>query len=153
MTVIAYRDGVLAADTACSCGSRVVEGMVKIARRKDGVLGAACGAASFVGEWLKWVTGERDDQPKPSVIDKDGTCSGTGFLFHPSGLITVFDDEGSFDLLPRYYAAGGGDAVALGAMFVGADAEAAVRAAIEHNAHCAGDISVLRHDAVEVRRA
>jgi hypothetical protein len=142
MTIIAYRDGVLAADTAAHNGATRICGVTKIARREDGVLAGASGGPDFMGEFLRWVRGEKSERPTP-IKDSDGTDMGA--LFFPDGRIEIYESNGMFEITPGYYAMGSGRDQALGAMFLGAGAVQAVRAAIAHDAYCGGEITVLRH--------
>jgi ATP-dependent HslUV protease subunit HslV len=142
MTIIAYRNGILATDTASCVSSSVIDGIRKAVRRGDGVLAAATGDAGFMGEFLRWASGLRAERPNPQK-DQDG-CD-RGILIYPDGRIEVYEPSGMFELRPEYYAAGSGRDLALGAFYAGADAETAVRAAIHHDCYCAGDVFVLRH--------
>lgn len=141
MTTIVYRDGVLAADTVTSRGNSLLRGVTKIARGPDGRLGGACGSAAFMGEWLAWIStgGER---PMPKSDEKYG--DDVGLLIDAAGNLEIHEASGVFKINPPYYAMGSGSPEALGALFAGADAETAVKAAIEHDAHTGGDVIVLR---------
>lgn len=143
MTTIAYRGGVLAADTAYS-NSWVVDGRSpKIVRLPDGRLGAATGDASFMGLWLRWCEGGCDGERPAPGLDKDGETRDTAILVELDGSLTVYEGRGSFNYRPEYIAFGSGRGVALGAMWAGATAEQAVRAAIEHDTHTRGSVTVL----------
>lgn len=142
MTTIAYRNGVLAADTGMTVGNTVVGNTVKIVRRDDGCMAGAAGFAGYAGSFLRWfMAGQIGDPPEAksedNVLDR-------GVIFRPDGAMLVFEPEGMFEMTAPYYAFGCGRCEALGAMFAGADAEAAVRAAIAHDAHTSGDVTVLR---------
>jgi ATP-dependent HslUV protease subunit HslV len=140
MTTIVYRDGVIAADTMLSCGDSLKYGITKIARGPDGRLGGGCGDAAFTTPWLRWLRGDIDQMPEPKFDDKGGD---TGFVVWPDGKIEVFERGGSFMVEWPYFAIGSGSPEAMGALFVGASAEEAVRAAIQHDAHTGGAVQVL----------
>lgn len=140
MTCVAYRAGVLASDSLVCCGNSKMGEMLKIASSKTGFLGGASGDAAWVSEFLAWVEGDQlDARPKP---DKE---AGSALLIHPDGRLEVIDSAGAFTPSDGdYWAIGCGRAEALGAMFAGADAETAVRAAIAHDPFCGGTVRVLK---------
>jgi 20S proteasome alpha/beta subunit len=143
MTVIAYRDGLLAADTGASRGNTVAGRVVKICHAANGALAAAAGGAGFNGRFLRWASqGEAWPCPEAKTSDE---CHDTGIIFRPDGAIELYEPGGMFVLTAPYFAIGSGRDQALGAMFVGADAEAAVRAAIAHDVWTNGDVVSIRH--------
>lgn len=145
MTTIAYKDGVLAADTRSSIGDSLLGDLVKIVRRPDGHLAGAAGSAAYLSAFHRWfLAGENGDPPHAGEA-KDWLDRGIIIIFRPNGDVEVFEPEGSHLTHAPYFAIGSGRPEALGAMFAGGDAVTAVRAAIEHDAHTAGDIVVLSH--------
>ncbi len=107
------------------------------------MLVGAAGDAGYNAAFLKWaLDGEGKPPPDAKVGDKE---TNTGLLFHADGSVELYESSGSFVMRPPYHAEGSGLSVALGAMFAGADAETAARAAIAHDAFCGGEITVLRH--------
>jgi hypothetical protein len=146
MTIIAYRDGVLACDTGTVRGnSRTHTRVAKTVRAPDGRLAAACGFAGYMGKFLAWaLTGEGEP---PSAVSPQGATEthNTGVVFLPGGCIHVYEDTGMHEATAPYYAIGSGSPEAMGAMFMGATAEEAVRAAMHHDSSCYGDVIVLRH--------
>ena len=142
MTTIAYRDGVLAADTRVSTGGIMDCEIIKIARNSDGDLAGASGDAGFSAEFLRWfLGGEKQNTPVP----KKENNPYEGLIFRSSGEINVFDEGGVCQVTAPYYASGSGVCIALGAMAYGADAEQAVRMAMKHDVSTGGEITVLRH--------
>lgn len=141
MTTIAYRDGVLAADTMYCRGDSSIVGVVKIAIGADGRKGGACGSATFLSAWLAWINGEAS---RPEAA-KDADSCDAGLIIWPGGRIEIFEPGGSFSVTSEYFAMGSGRPEALGAMHAGADPEAAVKAAIAHDCHTGGEVTVIRH--------
>jgi hypothetical protein len=143
MTTIAYRNGVLAADTALSYGC-MLGGATKIVRCAEGVLAGAAGTGGYNTAFLQWAAHTpRDTEPPKAKRLED--IMDRGVLFFPDGLVQIFEEDGLYECRPPYYAFGSGKAEALGAMFAGADAETAVRAAIEHDPHTGGAVLCLTH--------
>lgn len=140
MTTIAYRDGVLAADSQHSSDGVIVAYRPKLERLPDGSLLATKGCAGHgraLFEWLK--SGREGDQP-------DG--DGGGFLVHADGTLEGFEGKQSEILSGAdYHAFGSGQQIALGAMHAGATAEQAVAAAVAHDCFTGGEITVLRREA------
>lgn len=143
MTTIAYRDGVLAADTAVCQGGLMLGSMIKIVRGKNGDLAGSVGDAVFNWAFSTWFLGG-EEGPAPEAKQEDSFDRGV--IFRKSGLIDLFEPRGWFQASAPYFAFGSGREVALGAMFAGADAAVAVEAAIEFDPHSGGTVTVLRHD-------
>ncbi|MDB5612046.1 MAG: CcrSwift [Bradyrhizobium sp.] len=145
MTTIAYRDGVLAADTGMTIGDSRIGRVTKIVRGPNGNLGGAAGSCGYAQKFREWVAGGEQDSP-PEPKEKENSFSDKGVVFRRDGTIDVHEVNGRFSCCANYYAFGSGRPEALGAMFAGADAETAIRAAIEHDSGTFGEIDVLGHD-------
>lgn len=143
MTTIAFRNGILAADTRSTSGETVTGSVVKIAKAADGSLAAAVGNSAYCYRYREWVTAGRiGDAPLP--VEKDGGDDAKGVLIDPAGKVWQFESRGICPIEAEYLAWGSGRDFALGAMFSGADAEAAVKAAAAHDPYTGGEITVLR---------
>lgn len=145
MTVIAYRDGVMAADTGGWRGNAVMPWFRKIARGPDGTLYGGAGSAARLCEFISWV----DDfclgeMPLPRA-EGDGRSDMSILIARPDGSLEILSHEGREVLVDAPYAAIGSSAeVCLGAMYAGADPETAVAAALVHGCGAAGQIRVVR---------
>lgn len=144
MTTIAYRNGILAADTRVTIGGSAVGRMIKIARREDGALAFAAGAAGYNHAFLNWfMQGEKEKPPEAKLCDN---LIDRGVIVHSEGgMITVFEPDGKFEFSAPYCAIGSGRDIALGVMHHGGSAEQAVEAAIHHDNDTGGSIVVLKH--------
>ena len=139
MTVIAYRAGVLAADTLISYNSYTNGSRNKIVR---------CGDyhVALAGEaWLKivieqWVEGGADSRKVPKILLKNESKF-TSFLMDDFGTLFTFDNGQLLPVDAEYAAIGSGGHMALGAMAHGATAIEAVRAACLHDKSSGGDIT------------
>lgn len=141
MTIIAWRDGVVAADGLATSDDVITSRKAqKIRRMSDGGVAAMMGAAVGAQEILRWIEGgELGEQPK-----FEGEKSATVVVIGLDGL-TVYDEYGKETISEAPYRAfGAGRDLALGAMASGASAEEAVRAACEHSVYCGGEITVLK---------
>jgi ATP-dependent HslUV protease subunit HslV len=144
MTTIVYRDGELAADTGMTAGGSMVGHVTKIGRNAKGDLAGAAGDASYNFAFIAWfVVGEQGSAPEAKEDDK---AFDRGVIFRRDGRIEVFEPRGRFECSAPYYALGSGRPEALGALFMGATAEQAVRAAMAHDANTFGDVDVLAHE-------
>lgn len=135
MTIVVYRDRVLAADTLLSAGSTAWAFGKKIRKAKDGSLIGACGNISFVQEFLDW--GEQENRcefepPKSNQINQGLLVSWKQTLYYVG--------KNPVPIKGPYFALGSGSDIALGALWMGASAQQAVNAAISHNVHCDGTI-------------
>lgn len=138
MTTIAYRDGVLAADTLICESDRRVGRVVKIMRRA-GILAGVAGCLAHMQAFHSWFMGGMIGEP-PAM--KTGERTSDAIIVH-DGRILGLGELGWDVMKANYYAIGSGAGVALGAMASGATAEQAVQAAIELDVWSGGDITVL----------
>lgn len=150
MSVVTYRDGILAADSRayggrgqCSPGIKA-----KVHKLPDGqrvgVVSATLGEPERFLSWLRdggrptdWV----GDKPGLRALRIDG--EGRVFLYEdsiwPSGPIST----------ANFYAIGSGSDFALGAMHMGATAGQAVEAAIRFDGNCGAPVRVIAADGEE----
>lgn len=150
MTTIAYRDGVIAADTCMTRGYLVVPGRVrKIARNKLGDLAGVSGDATWAWAFLAWFeAGEEGEMPVARETD-DVIDRAVVFRSNAPRDVIVIEPHGRFEHTAPYYAIGSGADVALGAMFEGATPDRAVAAAVAHDGPTRYPIDVLKHAADE----
>jgi 20S proteasome alpha/beta subunit len=137
MTTIAYRNGVLAADTRETEKDTIYSDRVrKVHKLRDGSLYAAAGSGEACEMLLQSLI-KRTKCPAPLDVEAlhvkpDGSlwvCAGNAWL--------------PMDYEP-YYAMGSGATVALAAMDAGADAVKAVRIAIKRNTHTGGRVQHVK---------
>ena len=144
MTTIAYRNRILAADTSMISSYNIMPRAMTKITADHGCLAGAAGSASYAAAFLRWFrTGEAGDPPKAV---RDDNSHDMGMIVRPDGSVTVYDSGGWYEFRTEYFAMGSGRDQAFGAMFAGANAEGAVRAAIAHDPGTAGDVDVLRLD-------
>lgn len=141
MTCIAFRAGVLAADRLDTdgCGWRV--GLVtKIVRLQNGDIFGIAGKSFHQGLFREWLEAGAlpDNRPKLEGGHEAIVIRGTKVYLTSNDIPVLGEVEAP------YFAIGSGGSIALGAMWQGASAEEAVRAAIEHDTHCGGGIDVIR---------
>lgn len=157
MTVIAYRDGVMAGDSCWSYGEgdeNIYAGLIfneqsKIKKLKCGALYGGSGAV--------------DDRELISILDGGilptakwlQTCQHdniTALLVMPDLTIwRVYTGEGRGGVEPvklPYAAVGSGAAIAIGAMWTGASAKKAVLAACNHNVYCRPPIHTISFETI-----
>lgn len=140
MTTIAYRKGVLAADTRMIQGSAIIGNVTKIVRRDDGALAGGAGDLAWVQAFHRWfMAGEEGDPP----ILEDGS---KGLIVRRRKPVEMFEPGGTVEWKPPYLAIGSGKEFALGAMFAGASAIEAIKAAMAFDPGTGGEVMVLTHD-------
>jgi len=143
MTTIAYRDGILAADTATYIHEgnlRMPDQTTKIFRLSDGSLIAGGGVKRQIVDFAKWFETKEGD--KPEIADA------TIIRVSPNGVITIYDgktDERDITDCP-FYAIGSGAMAALAAMYMGARAEQAVEIAMKLDPWTGGEVVCERID-------
>lgn len=139
MTTIAYRDGVLAADTLATSNGLRDSIQHKIWRNGRILVGAA-GSVSLCQSFRSWVVdGMTGDSPFKGKDD------GNGLVVSRHGII-CFDSFGPCQIHAPFYALGTGYQIAMGSMQRGATAEQAVSDAIVWDICSGGKVDVLRLD-------
>lgn len=145
MTTIAYRNGIMAADSGSRAGDAKQNWARKLAKGTDGTLYGACGNAAQCETFLGWVDDGCVGDPPAADKEPEG---------HSSFLILVAPIHGRLQLITAYgvekykapyFALGYDSGVAYGAMFTGANAPDAIAAAIEHGVGSSGPLAMIRH--------
>lgn len=140
MTTIAYRNGVLAADSQASDSqvwrTRKIE---RLDTEAGELLVGWCGevfAAQVFIEWLK-----DNKNRKPDIGNEDFEA----IVIAKTGRVTIWN-QSMVPWKPRasYYALGSGAGPALGAMWAGKGAIAAVQAACKHDPYSSAPIHSLK---------
>jgi ATP-dependent HslUV protease subunit HslV len=145
MTTIAYRNGELAADTLCTIHTHRDGYVTKIAKRGE-LLCAACGTWPTALKFIDWFKAGLPASREPDMSGgNDKEYGASGHIFRPDGMIIGFSNLGWTWKRAPYYALGSGADYCYGAFSMGATAEQAVRAALEHETASGGDVTVLRH--------
>lgn len=140
MTTIAYRDGVLAADTLVTENGRRVGHVQKIGKFGS-VLWGVTGCLLHQVAFHDWLRGGLQGEP-PGMKTPEGATSTV--IVIADGRLLTFDEHGYDHMpMPDYHAIGSGAALALGAMSAGASAYRAVEAAMKLDVHSGGEITVL----------
>lgn len=130
MSIVAYRDGVIASDGRMTISDLIIsDGFPKVAKI-GGAIGGFVGDAEHVAELLRWFNNGANLQDIPKN-------KGSGIVVFDRTLkkkkavqIIQVEEGGYFEVRDHYYARGSGREVALGAMWMGASAEDAVNASI-----------------------
>lgn len=145
MTIIAWRGGTLASDSQATLNGSKGAVVRKIARNKAGDLAGATGDAIYSQAFLEWF--ERGEKKKRPDATEKGKAESTnrGMIVRNGGPIELYEFDGVSKVKAEYFAIGCGRSEALGAMFAGADAIGAVKAACAHDVYCGGDIQILKH--------
>jgi len=150
VTTIAYRNGIMAADSGGWHGDVGVTGACKLVKGRDGSLYGVTGSAAQCREFLEWARYEEaiDRRPKPKPVGEDRSSFQVLWVqnwgtIRP--LIRIICHEGVEEYDMEYFAIGAGDSVAMGAMWAGASAEDAVRAAIAHGSSSFGEVKTIGH--------
>lgn len=138
MTIVAYKDGVMAADkqtTSANMGMTVT----KIRRLHGGSLAGASGNASMCRRLIQWVDAGGDPKDYP-----DGKHECIVLVVRPGGHIHLFDEGPTpIDIEDSYVAIGSGRDFAMAAMYMGASAEEAVAVASHFENNCGRGIDTL----------
>lgn len=144
MSVVVYRDGVLAADSKAYGGKyQTSPGLKrKVHRLPDGTrVGVTTCVIGMAERFVQWMEAGADPEgwgadPKPDL---------RAIIVRPDGQVFLCDDGLHFSgpIETSRYAIGSGAEFALGAMSMGADAVRAVEVACEHDFHSGGPVISL----------
>lgn len=148
MSTIAYRDGIMAADSFVTGEGTVWgAGAAKIVRSPGGWLGGATGALSFSVAFTRWLNAVKGEE-----LRSDQIASALGESFEESEALLV-SPGGTIHVLPGrpvlcpietfFIASGSGARFAMGAMAAGADAQSAVTIATALDVYTGGKIVTL----------
>lgn len=133
MTTIAFKDGILAADSRSTSGT-MVSGSVKKIIGGDGFYTAITGDTQDKNPVFKYL---KDGGEKPKIANLNG-------IVVKNGKMQLFDDKlEPYDMGCAFYALGSGRELAIGAMAAGATAEEAVKIACEYDVHTGGPVHVV----------
>jgi hypothetical protein len=144
MTVIAYRDGIIAADTGLWLGQITNGQMIKIARRKGGALIGCAGVSAPARTMMTNFLNFQDDLVQPDGVQ--------ALIISSNGKLISLHEEHWLEVECLYDAVGAGVEVAIGALAAGASAEEACAIAVKHHSQCNGDIVSLSHKSGRLRR-
>jgi len=153
MTAIAYRDGIMAADTLTLGGDSVRGYNRKIVRNTEsGTMGAAAGQAGtnqiFQGLILSgavdnWIENDcHSELFDPKCGDRVGGFG--AIIVRTNGEVICVDYQGRAIRNPKadFYVEGGAEYTLIGAMAAGATAPEAVAIAIKYDVGCGGEIQI-----------
>ena len=142
MTIITYRDGVMAADRLVTTVHDLTAGTRTKVYKVNGWLAGGTGLSEDCAAFVGWIAqGLPQERPKLESQFVGIAVSPNGSVHNYNGALV------DFALEAPYYAIGSGDAVAMGAMFAGANAQQAALAACAHNPFCGGGVDVIELDA------
>lgn len=139
MTIIAYRDGIMASDSGVTSGNIKFGWVKKIIKTKGGLLVGASGTISGITNLIN-ISADAEkitDINFEELIEKEIN----GFIVEKDETVWCLSHSIiPFKLEAPFHAEGSGAPVALGAMYMGANASQAVEAAIQFDLDCYGPI-------------
>ena len=155
MTTIAYRNGLMAADsrmtTEDDSGCRIFkcEKLYRIETPRFGEAIVGLAGETYSGLiFLDWLKADNADGPENLLI---GDADFTGLVLTKRGLYEYDKWCRGERVLDRFYAIGSGAKAALGAMHMGADARQAVAVAARVDPYTGGPIITLSLESKTVR--
>jgi ATP-dependent HslUV protease subunit HslV len=140
MTIIAYKNGIMAADSAVWTGYIYGGEITKIIKTPNGSLVGASGNHAICSKFRAWALLENEETPW------EGGDSFYGVIVKKDGTIMMYYDKNGIGEIcyEDSHAIGCGYEIALGAMDAGATAIRAVEIAIKRHAYCSGKIVILK---------
>jgi len=143
MTIIAYRNKILACDSKVSSGSAHWAAMKKIKKIKGWLIGAA-GDLDAVSMFLQKFNPETIKDNKHPLVGLPNTLE--AIIVDPTGVIYYMENSGMLSAITTdgFIAIGSGCEAAMGAMAAGATAREAVKIAIKYGEDCGGKAHYIR---------
>jgi len=136
MTTIAYRNGILAADSRCMLGGwKATYPLPKLFRLKDGSVCGICGDYASGLAFKDWLDSDHSN-PRPTLPE-------TTVIQMTSDGVTIHEDGASFPVVTEFAAWGSGSPAANGALHMGADAVKAVQVAAMLDDSTGGDVTLM----------
>jgi hypothetical protein len=141
VTVIVYRDGVMAADTGEFMGGLIAgTGCEKVVRLPDGGLLACAGRKSDIWRFRDWAMDGFRPADRPAPFENFGAL-----VVGPDGKITKYDERSyPYPLEAEWAMEGCEEEFLTGLLVMGATATQAVTIAIERCAYAAGKVFAMR---------
>lgn len=135
MTTIAYKDGVIAADSQATDVNEVCK-VRKLFKCRDEIV-SICGDAIAAMKFVEWRKAGAQEDDKPKFGASDDFLS----LVVTSNGVALWDKRMTpLPIKDRFSALGSGSGIALGAMHMGASAREAIKAAIRWDAFTGGRV-------------
>lgn len=145
MSIVVYRDGVIASDSLITQGGYITGFAPKIARYRDGSLAGAAGDLINTGTFLRFFCRLGANFERVEIPSADASFE--GIVAAPDGRVRLFGKSGHFcEIEAPYYTLGCGYEIATGALIRGATAIEAVEAAIAANVYCGGSVQSFTHE-------
>lgn len=144
MTTVAYKDGILAADTKCATGCSS-DSTRKIYRLKSGGLFGYAGSAGYGALVYEWLCGGARPKQRPKLLDGDDGIE--AIVIAPNGDVSLMDNYlAPIPITGGATAIGSGGDKARALMRTGMGAEEAVRFIIaeELDNYTGGETQTLR---------
>ena len=147
MTVIVYRDGVMAADRQSTItGVRACQ-VTKVARRgSDGALIGVAGDAALASAVMRWFLSDEKEPKPPLHFAADDTKTALALIVRPDGCVEEHSVSGWAPVEGPFFAYGSGLEAAIAAFHMGADAERAVEITNIVTTGCGMGVDVVRLD-------
>lgn len=141
MTTIAYKNGVLAADTRCTIEDVIDPSQhKKVFRFKNGALIGLAGDTGVMMNVLKKLRRDPEDFETIKVDKKDLNA----IYVKPNGKVFERDDNGWIPITAKYAATGSGYLAALVAMRCGKSAVQAIKIAMEFDKNTGGKVRSVK---------
>lgn len=140
MTIIAFRNGLIAADSLSLHGEIISGTSKKIVKNKWGIKGGSAGETASCYRFRQWIL----DGAELSKIPDFENLEGLVYFPEKNKVFLVQDGKDRYyELEGEFFALGSGKDIAIGAMAAGATAKEAAEIAIKYCISCNGSVSVL----------
>jgi ATP-dependent protease HslVU (ClpYQ) peptidase subunit len=140
MSTVAYKDGVMAAESRGTSGDIIRGKVQKLFQLDDGRVVGIAGDVGYEAEFLAWLDDGARLEKKPDFSGAASFCAIVGSL---SGFVVYGKELRCQEIGADFYAIGSGNEIALGAMSYGATARQAVECACKFDVYSGGEITEI----------
>lgn len=141
MTVIAYRDGIMAADKQSTFQDMRMR-TTKLFQHDDWIVGG-CGGTAKIREIHEWMRNGMDPLTLPS-FQRESETSVVMLLVKKDGLYYMDDSHALIHIEQSFYACGSGRDFAMAAMHMGATAKEAAEIACIYSSTCGMGVDTMQ---------
>lgn len=141
MTVVVYRDGVIASDTLSTYGGTLFTEVQKIGKTAGGYLIGLCGGTIQCANIIRTASAlDKNHSFEALVKTFSGDGDSFGMIVDPEGTIFTWGKDGAARCFSHWLSVGSGSDFAIGALSMGANSVEAVKIAKKYSTTCGGRV-------------
>lgn len=141
MTVVVYRDQIIASDTLSTYSGTLFTEVQKIGKTAGGYLFGLCGSTIQCANIIQSATALDKNHSFESLVKTfTGEGDSFGMIVDPEGAIFTWGKDGAARCFSHWLTIGSGSDFAVGALAMGASSIQAVKVAAQYSTTCGGRV-------------